>query len=864
MASRFLTTRTNKSDSRNSLELHWSDLRTVALEATDPSYDTFSPDKRSGKSIGKPRRKPNPLKLKSPNSTGFFNSLFTPLKTPGVSPYKPQTLDKPLPRRPRSQTDPPVFQIAELPGSILLENRGFPLTAIPVEGPSGGTEYKRTSRSSYRPVGRAHSSPTEATRPSYTHRSAASESRIDLQSQNAQTLEPERKDDAQVVATQNPSSEIVQILLEEEQHPLNTTEVPKHQNKPSADVQVLYQLLEQQNEDYFQLQRDHESYISSLQDAHVREIATVRTYYSRLLRKLQQEDSHANSARPALDTGFVKSNGLPTPGLSATGNRSFRVTLDTEIRATTKSEDVESLKKRPSLSQKRVIEADTVRKELDSLRISLDEERERSTKAQEREFALNCALSELKKRLEPAWLDISARETLEARLQNAWMQMHDTNEENYALQVSMQMMKKRTLKLTQDIKLLKLHSKNENLDRLSLELETTKSRNDHLEKQLCAATDRNRVPSIILEFAKQIEVLQQEIKQSHRMIDHLQQQNDLCPLRFLTGREQQLATCDHSKARCEVEVLRDEVSNLKDRVIEDEKTINKLMQSKIRADADRLDKHQLQNKLLSRMMSRVGSELDLSRKKSLIQQRYISSSAISETDQAEDLINQRFRTARLEKEIDYYVNEIVIYESEKRAYKRDIKRLESKFKKAESGTNSTYTGSSTPSLTTSPSSSAGPSMDTPLNTVGLGLGLTFTPDPNSLSPTSRRKPAFPRLDSSSNTIPTYTLPFPLAPKIHPPLPMPTSTTPSQGPHHTPSNPLVTLATPIQLKQVTPLQHIPSALPVTPPPQNSKLAASPHEETPPGKPPRRVDTQRSLSDSIISSYARVSTPLGAVR
>lgn len=67
------------------------------------------------------------------------------LRSPVLTAYPRSPLHKALPGRPRSHTTPSTPMVAELPGSILLENQGFPNPRIraPSELPSGADNERQ-------------------------------------------------------------------------------------------------------------------------------------------------------------------------------------------------------------------------------------------------------------------------------------------------------------------------------------------------------------------------------------------------------------------------------------------------------------------------------------------------------------------------------------------------------------------------------------------------------------------------------------------------------------------------------------------------------------------------------------------------
>lgn len=75
-------------------------------------------------------------------SATLSDKLRSPITSPGVPARSSALLDKPLPSRPRSKSLPSTPEPAELPGSILLENQGFPSPP-----PVSGWATSRTMRS---------------------------------------------------------------------------------------------------------------------------------------------------------------------------------------------------------------------------------------------------------------------------------------------------------------------------------------------------------------------------------------------------------------------------------------------------------------------------------------------------------------------------------------------------------------------------------------------------------------------------------------------------------------------------------------------------------------------------------------------
>ncbi|KAF2679079.1 hypothetical protein K458DRAFT_422507 [Lentithecium fluviatile CBS 122367] len=312
----------------------------------------------------------------------------------------PASLHKPLPSRPRSMSLPSTPEPVELPGSILLENQGFP-SPSPVAGSIGNT--MRSVRS-----GNALSSSTTAKPiPSKVpqHKKSLSDASLQRRSKSRPNLVTSPSTDSKLttcsVSTTNgdqansadssrahvgadrplqPSPLIVEGKpwrrtgggstahrddLGTPSTPTPTTARSRQVDELKATITAQDQTISTLQAQFAGLRVSHEAHIASLVDAHTAEVASLRSYTKALEDQQSQRTLHHASSNNLLflldTTEHPQSPSRETPqttagGTSASSIRSFKSAFEQQTRASPvrsrDSPEMESLKRKLSAARR--------------------------------------------------------------------------------------------------------------------------------------------------------------------------------------------------------------------------------------------------------------------------------------------------------------------------------------------------------------------------------------------------------------------------------------------------------------------------------------------------------------------------------
>lgn len=271
------------------------------------------------------------------SATNLLAAVNDMLKSPVLASFHRRSiLDKPLPGRPRSYTAPPTPTIAELPGSILLENQGFPrILELSTSFDDLNMRRARGERAEGLAPDRPFTSPREMPARRPTHKKSLSEnaskgnrqarstmnsptwskdSNLSLCSQSTNPMSSsfdsvKAKVDSEstrsllqpsplIIERKHTNRSSLQTLLsisdnevcrsaEVEEHLVDEADNCALQNEKPMSEQImdLRGTITAQNHtistltsQFASLRSAHEAHVASLVDAHAKELATLKTY----------------------------------------------------------------------------------------------------------------------------------------------------------------------------------------------------------------------------------------------------------------------------------------------------------------------------------------------------------------------------------------------------------------------------------------------------------------------------------------------------------------------------------------------------------------------------------------------------------
>ncbi|KAF2794990.1 hypothetical protein K505DRAFT_374250 [Melanomma pulvis-pyrius CBS 109.77] len=853
----------------------------------------------------------------------------------------PAEIHKPLPSRPRSASLPSPTLPVELPGSILLENQGFP------SPPGAGSATRNTMRSVR--SGSALSA-SVATKPSPSkvpqHKKSLSEANASLQrrskSRPSLITSPSSTDSklttcsvstnggrtsssdstkARVSAEKplQPSPLIVEGkpwtkgggegTKENRRDELGTPPTPTPAPRNSRQVEELKSTIVAQDQTISTLQAQfgrvrasHEAEVAALRDSHAAEVATLRDY-SRVLEEQQSQRTlhHASSNHLLLliDTTEPQSPSRESPqntagSASATSIRSFKSALEQQTRSPHPSRDspeMENLKRKLSVARRpEVGNRDTIRelnqykqnnaalqKQIESLMAKLNQSKQNERKLTHtlEEIEKNCAEWQEKaskvEQLEKGALALqNTIDHLEYRLEVANVDKLDAEEHLFNLQSN------RT-PFDQPMP-PKLQVPPVPHSRMSAH--TSMSTVFSTGSPISHAND-SQDPTTLAAFIAHIERLQEQLKQKESHTADLEQENKRLRQDYenLEREYQELSLQWDIQGQLIRKTKESDahIEQLRTAIIDRESIIGEKSKS-LRMAERQLEHHKLllhaeirKHANLSTLVDAPGDPLpdlttlaskeDIDRWIERLQARlkkehaqYPSKERSSETA-ADDL----------RREVDFYVREIIYYKLDIKGYKSDIKKLKhiatrmgsygSRASDLESPTPSR--SSDTPSRARFPSETPRPGFSNTSSPISTGpisgaasAGRPTTPPVNLMTP-----------DPSPTTV---VRPATGALKRHPrelvgPMMPHTPMTPTRKAGINTANEIDNMDPGISPRSVARLS--PERRKPTPPsPEQEKfgdMATNFPLSTPAS--PKRHDTQRSMSESIIQMYAAPRTP-----
>ncbi|CAI6338959.1 unnamed protein product [Periconia digitata] len=312
----------------------------------------------------------------------FNDKLRSPITSPTVYPRSSALLDKPLPSQPRSQSLPSTPEPVELPGSILLENQGFPSPPLATGWATSRTMRSVRSVNSVGPTARPgppnrprhmkslsettvqperlkmHSNPV--TPSSSTGRSTdsklptCSESTIEDYNSSSDTVKAHVGLDALL----RPSPLMIggkgrrmsgegasgndrfrRGSSNPQDSPARTKQIEELKSTITAQDQTISTLQAQ----FASLRGSHEAHVASLVDAHSAETSSLRNYTRALEEQQKQRTLHHTSSNhllflldttdpPAVPEAFSRAS---TSSASTNSNRrqSFETAIESQARA---------------------------------------------------------------------------------------------------------------------------------------------------------------------------------------------------------------------------------------------------------------------------------------------------------------------------------------------------------------------------------------------------------------------------------------------------------------------------------------------------------------------------------------------------
>ncbi|KAF2144446.1 uncharacterized protein K452DRAFT_316442 [Aplosporella prunicola CBS 121167] len=701
MASKLFTW--TKGDRRPATDLYRVD-GLVPVNACDNASDLGNASKRS-------TRKPHPLQLAKldcfvPPSTihnaavtsiPFGSNLVTSfndmLHSPGFnSPFLPSAPRKPVPGRRRSYTAP-TTPIAELPGSLLQENQGFPDTpqASPVEPRlviSGNLALSSK-------VQRMRTAPGVA-----NHRKSISLNSTAFNS-NAHQLAPgiarskghsasgsvgswctsARSNRSREELSEHSNQSFIMPTPIPEDHSSGTNAdnaFPIPQIRQSSQSSMIEQLettiitqktmIVTMRQQFVDLRQSYEAHVTSLTESHRKEIDACNTY----MKVLEDTRNNRSMSIPlTIDTStlLAPSPNPNTATASATTTRSAPTSFETSSRHSRYSG--EELRKRGTIQSRAPsvdaqIEIRELRKELENAN------RQQETMNQQLE-----ALSAKKNAYKDRAVD------LETRLLSSQEQVVDLREAEYRLEAQ----RRRTLDYESMLK-KELEAMRSKLDsgasKLHAELNEAKQRIQSLTAQLNSTKEQQVEP--IAALTSQIKTLQAQAKEKDTQLYELRHTNEVLQLEVydldhrsvvLAAEHEEALTLEARKRRKLTEKAAHESSALKTHIAAQQRDLRACQ-----AEYERLRKllhaemrKQAQDVLASGSVPAASKNAQIvaaearRRVKALIQREEGGDGQAKEMQE----VDLRERVRSLEKEIALHVSSIIGLKRDARGYRKEVK-----------------------------------------------------------------------------------------------------------------------------------------------------------------------------------------------
>ncbi|EKG12190.1 hypothetical protein MPH_10673 [Macrophomina phaseolina MS6] len=507
---------------------------------------------------------------------------------------------------------------------------------------------------------------------------------------------------------------------------------------------------------------------------------------------------------------------------------------------------------------------------------------------------------------------------LEVRVRNNHELLIDLRESEYKLEMERRLMHERHRQLKGELEALRSRPEQSHISRLEKELAEERQRADLLATQLEAAQLRTPVPDTVADLTRTIDDLKRRLKEKDEQIYELQHVNKALHLDLeeldtqqakLAAEHDEALTQESRKRRTVKERAKQtELENIELREIveaqgqdlvsvqEEYERLRKLLHAEMRNQA----KESICRNLIPGTPSSTDGYLELV----AVEARRRVQALIAREDGGssnQPVANPYERIEQLEREVQHHVNELIRCKRDNRSYKKDIKRANTKIDRMRS---SMYGGDNAspqplhrkPSLQNSITSIDSPVKQKP-NTAGLGIS-TLLPSPATSAPSSQptsavtgnisdssfpaNRPKTPVRSNTNKKLPPYpSLPEQVASQLSN-LPPPSDAPSQPPPKDPPSRPKTPRTPKTPTYKLTPtITRVPSlnSIRPTPPSPATKTRPAPHRfntatcfgsDTNPSSPapgppvtmapsPQRNVTQRSLSESIISSYANNTPP-----
>ncbi|GME34371.1 hypothetical protein GTA08_BOTSDO11195 [Neofusicoccum parvum] len=483
---------------------------------------------------------------------------------------------------------------------------------------------------------------------------------------------------------------------------------------------------------------------------------------------------------------------------------------------------------------------------------------------------------------------------LEVRVRNNHELLIDLRESEYKLEMERRLMHERHRQLNGELEALRTRPEQSQISKLETDLAEEKQRAGLLTAQLEAAQMRTPVPDVVGELTRKIDDMQQRLKEKDEQVYELRHVNQALQLDLEELDTQQAKyAAEHDEELAQEARKRREVKN-RARLAESENTE---LREVVEAQGHDLVTVQEEYERLRKLLH---SEMRSQAKESISRNLIPESTQQPSTDPYE-------RIDLLEKEIQHHVNELIRCKRDNRSYRKDIKRANTKIDKMRNsvysaGNNSDSNLYRQASLQRPITPTESPIKQKP-SMAGLGIS-TIMPSPSTSAPSSQPTsavtgnisdssfpPARPKTPGRSNTnkkLPPYPqLPEQVAEHLSnfnfPPPCDPPAYPPPKDPPSRPKTPK-TPKTPRTPYKLTPtITRTPSLSSIKPTPSSPANRPSTHRfhtttcfgsdthpsspaapaavAVPPAPPPaphHRAGTQRSLSESILSSYAGTTT------
>ncbi|OJD34709.1 viral a-type inclusion protein [Diplodia corticola] len=734
MASKFfLWTKTDRHNAAGACRSY----RVDGLISVDqyPAGQWDSPSDLAGSKKRKKKHRPKPLPLSTCGSHSDFDAsaiapasalhettmtsgaLVSNVATANDRPRSP-ALDNPLPSptlgRPRSHTAPPTPTIAELPGSILLENQGFPsavenavagqegdlaakrqafASALQVPAPTKATQHKKslslnTATSRWAPDAAAGSS--RAPHPLFHRPSVASRSSSHASSQRKRG---DRSDNSSVL--RSPITEVTEAssavaFAGSESSNVSAKQQPMRQPQVSEPGQLKAAVVTQDKQiallksQFQHLRISHEAHASTLAEAHRREMDAMRAYVHYLEESRDCKPPHPHltiparglrGASPQISPTFDQGKEASFPGLEVTR---------------TKSDDSSTMKRTVNdrLGNEASITSGEGQERINDLNRRLD-------LATRQIAAMKDQMEQLVARKD-AYKDRAA--DLEVRVNNNHEMLIDLRESEYKLEMERRLMHERYRELRSELDALRTQPEQSRIGDLEKSLADERLRAELLSTQLETMQLRTPLPNTITELTKTIDDLKRQLKEKDEQIYELQHVNQALKLdleemdtqqaRLAAGHDEALAqeSRERKAVKEQIKQLDHENAELKEIVeaqgedlvtVQDEyEHLRKLLHSEMRSQA----RQAISRSLIPGTPSSADGYLELvaaetrRRVKALIAKENGKSSQHPLNDPKEHI-------RQLEQEIEHHVNELVRCKRDNRGYRKDIKRANTKLDK---------------------------------------------------------------------------------------------------------------------------------------------------------------------------------------